>query len=184
MRSILLRGTDLRDLEKALTPVPGEPLHYRLAGNASVVARPFASFGPEQRYFVFLDRSMGRRIPHQEMKFTGRWNNAGVFRFSNEVGAIAEGQFEGTGVRWLGRRFDDAGTAEVSIDDRVVATVDQYGPGRDLSFDWPHRGLASAATRSASGSSPRSPEPLPTDSSTWPGSRYSPRQDRDPDRCL
>ncbi len=49
----------------------------------------------------------------------------------------------GRGVRWLGRRFDDAGTAEVSIDDRVVATVDQYGPGRDLPFDWSHRGLAS-----------------------------------------
>ncbi len=85
---------------------------------------------------------MGRRIPDHDLTFTGRWNDAGVFRFSNEVGASVEGRFEGTGVKWLGKRFDDAGTAEVSIDGRVVGIVDQYGPGRDLPFDWMHRGLA------------------------------------------
>ena len=138
----VLRGVDLTALEQVLTPVAGEPLHYRLAGNPSVVARPFASYGPDRRYFVYLDPEMGRRIPHSDLTFTGRWNNAGVFRFSNEVGATVEGEFEGTGVRWLGRRFDDAGTAEVSIDGRVVGIVDQYGPGRDLPFDWSHRGLA------------------------------------------
>ena len=84
---------------------------------------------------------MGRRIPHTDLTFTGRWNNAGIFRFSNEVDATAEGQFEGTGVRWLGWRFNDAGTGEVSIDGRVIGIVNQYGPGRDLPFDWTHRGL-------------------------------------------
>jgi DUF1680 family protein len=139
----VLRGVDLTALEQVLRSVAGEPLHYRLAGNPSVVARPFASYGPDRRYFVYLDPEMGRRIPHTDLTFTGRWNNAGVFRFSNEVGATVEGQFEGTGVRWLGRRFDDAGTAEISIDGRVVGIVDQHGPGRDLPFDWSHRGLAS-----------------------------------------
>ena len=137
-----LRDVDVTALEQVLTPVGGEPLHYRLASNPSVLARPFASFGADRRYFVYLDPEIGRRIPHSDLAFTGRWNNAGIFRFSNEVGAIVEGQFEGTGVRWLGRRFDDAGTAEVSIDDRVVGIVDQYGPGRDLPFEWSHRGLA------------------------------------------
>jgi hypothetical protein len=85
---------------------------------------------------------MGRRIPHSDLTFTGRWNHAGAFRFSNEVGATAEAQFEGTGVKWLGKRFDDAGTAEVSIDGRVVGIVHQHGPGRDLPFDWSYRGLA------------------------------------------
>jgi hypothetical protein len=90
---------------------------------------------------MYLDPEMGRRIPHNDLTFAGHWNNAGVFRFSNEVGATVEGQFEGTGVRWLGRRFDDAGIAEVAIDGRIVGIVDQYGPGRDLPFDWSHRGL-------------------------------------------
>ena len=138
----MLRDVDLMALEQVLTPVAGEPLHYRLARNPSVLARPFASFGADRRYFVYLDPEMGRRIPHSDLTFTGRWSNAGVFHFSNEIGAIVEGQFEGTGVRWLGRRFGDAGNAEVSIDGRVVGIVDQYGPGRDLPFDWSHRGLA------------------------------------------
>jgi hypothetical protein len=138
----VLRDQDLRALEQQLTPVAGQPLHYRLAGKPGVLARPFASYGPGQKYFVYLDPAMGSRVPHSDLKFTGSWNNAGSFRFSNQTGATVEGQFEGTGVRWLGSRFDDAGTAEVSIDGRVVAIVDQYGPGRDLPFDWAHRGLA------------------------------------------
>jgi len=137
----VLQDLDLTALEQVLTPVAGEPLHYRLAGKPSVVARPFASYGPDQRYFVYFDPEMGRRIPHTDLKFTGPWNNAGVFRFSNQAGATVEGQYEGTGVRWLGNRFNDAGTAEVSIDGRVVGIVDQYGPGRNLPFDWTHRGL-------------------------------------------
>ena len=137
----VFRDMDFMALEHNLTPVAGEPLHYRLARNPGVQVQPFASFGAGQRYFVYLDPEMGRRIPHADLTFTGRWNNAGVFRFSNEIGATVEGEFEGTGVRWLGRRFNDAGMAEVSIDGRVVGVVDQFGPGRDLPFDWSHRGL-------------------------------------------
>jgi uncharacterized protein len=137
----LLQDLDLTALEQALTPVAGEPLRYRLAGKPSVVARPFASYVTDQRYFVYLDPEMRRRIPHPDLRFTGPWNNAGAFRFSNQVGATVEGQFEGTGVRWLGYRFNDAGTAQVSIDGRVAGIVDQYGPGRNLPFDWTHRGL-------------------------------------------
>ncbi len=138
----VLRNLEFTTIERQLEPVAGKPLHYRLAGKPDVLARPFAAYGPAQRYFVYLDPTMGQRIPHADLTFTGHWSNAGVFRFSNEVGATAEGSFEGTGVRWLGYRFDDAGTAEVSIDGKVVATVDQYGPGRELPFDWTQRGLA------------------------------------------
>jgi hypothetical protein len=137
----VLQDLDLTALEHVLTPVAWKPLHYRLAGKPSVVARPFASYAADRRYFVYLDPEMGRRTPHTDLKFTGPWYNAGVFRFSNQVGATVEGQFEGTGVRWLGNRFNDAGTAEVAIDGRVVDIVDQYGPGRSLPFDWTHRGL-------------------------------------------
>ena len=44
----LLQDLDLTGLDRVLTPVAGEPLHYHLAGKPSVVARPFASYGPEQ----------------------------------------------------------------------------------------------------------------------------------------
>ena len=41
---------------------------------------------------------------------------------------------------WAGAS-DDAGTAEVAIDDKIVGIVHQHGPGRDLPFDWSHQGL-------------------------------------------
>jgi DUF1680 family protein/acetyl esterase/lipase len=94
-----LRVLDFTSMEHVLKPVAGDPLHFRPANAPNVLARPFASFREGQRYFVYLDPKMGRRIPHSVMTFRGRWNNAGGFRFSNEVGAFAEGEFEGTGVR-------------------------------------------------------------------------------------
>jgi len=40
-------------------------------------------------------------------------------------GAWVECVFQGTGIRWLGQRFDDAGLAEIRIDGQVAAEVDQ-----------------------------------------------------------
>jgi DUF1680 family protein len=137
-----LRDLDTSSPETWLAPQQDRPLEFDVVGKTGVRARPFASIGPRERYFVYLDPAMGNHIPHSDLRFTGAWNNAGVFRFSNEVGATADGEFEGTGVRWLGRKFDDAGIAEVAIDGNVVAAVDQYAPGRDLPFDWSHQGLA------------------------------------------
>ncbi len=75
------------------------------------------------------------------MTFGGKWNEAAQFRFTNEVGATAEAAFEGAGIRWFGFRYDDAGRAEVAIDGVAVAEVSQYGPGRDLPFEWSRKGL-------------------------------------------
>ena len=75
------------------------------------------------------------------LSYQGSWNDGSAFHFTNSVGATVECKFQGTGVRWLGFRFDDAGKAEVSIDGKVVATVDQYGPGRDLPFEWSQKNL-------------------------------------------
>jgi DUF1680 family protein len=138
----LLRRVDVLAIDRQLTPVAGQPLRFTWVTNSDVRARPFYTYRAGEGYFVYLDPKMGARIPCRDVKFTGRWADAGVFRFSNEIGATAECEFEGTGVRWLGRRFDDAGQAEVSIDGTVLAAVDQYGPGRDLPFDWNRRGLA------------------------------------------
>jgi len=103
--------------------------------------RPFYSFAQGEVYFAYWDPKTGSRIPHQIVKFTGKWWDAAIFRDSNQVGDTAECTFQGTGIRWLGRRFDDGGYAQVSIDGKVIATVSQYGPGRELPFDWSIRGL-------------------------------------------
>ena len=137
-----LQRVDMAALDRVLAP-EGQPLCFNLVADPAVHARPFYSFRAGEPYFVYLDPKMGKRIPHSEVKFTGKWGDAGVLRFSNEVGATAECEFEGTGVRWLGRRFDDAGQAEITIDGKAVGIVDQFGPSRDLPFDWTQRGLSS-----------------------------------------
>ena len=138
-----LGSLDVSKLRQELIEQPGHLLAFKLNSDPNIQARPFASFGEGERYFMYLDPSMGRRISYQDVKFTGKWHDAGAFRYCNEVGATAECEFDGTGVRWLGRRFDDAGEAEISIDGKPIANVDQYAPGRDLPFDWSHQGLAS-----------------------------------------
>jgi hypothetical protein len=138
----MLRRLDVTALERILSPAPEQPLRFTLASNSAVQVRPFYSLPAGERYFIYLDPRMGTRISHQNVKFTGQWNDAGAHRFSNEVGATAECRFEGSGIRWLGWRYNDAGRAEISIDGQVIGIVDQYGPGRDLPFDWSRRGLA------------------------------------------
>jgi hypothetical protein len=136
-----LQRLDVAALDRLLVP-EGQPLCFRLVTDSAVHARPFYAIRGGERYFVYIDPKMGDRILHRDVKFTGQWGDAGVLRFSNEVGATAECDFEGTGVRWLGRRFDDGGQAEIAIDGKAVGVVDQFGPGRDLPFDWTHRGLS------------------------------------------
>ena len=98
--------------------------------------RPFYAYKEGEPYFLYLDPAAARYIPHKAVTYEMAWNDSPQFHFTNVVGATAECTFEGTGIRWNGFKFDDAGRAEVSLDDKVVAVVDQYGPGRDLPFEW------------------------------------------------
>lgn len=132
---------DLARLDETLVPSAGEPLTYHLTTLLSALVRPFYAFKEGEPYFLYLDPKAANRFPHRLITFSPHWQDAGAFRFSNVVGATAEFTFEGTGVRWLGYRFDDAGHGEVRIDGQVVAIVDQFGPGRNLPFDWKHEGL-------------------------------------------
>ncbi len=147
---LALRGTDaslakkidLARLDQALVPSPGEPLTYHLAAEPSVLVRPFYAYKEGEPYLLYLDPSAPARVSYRQVTFGGPWNDGGIFRFTNSVGATARWEFEGTGIRWLGQKFDDAGRAEVRLDGQVVAVVDQYGPGRGLPFNWERRGLA------------------------------------------
>ena len=130
------RKIPLEGLETALVPEKEAPLTFHLASDPSIIARPFYSFAEDERYLLYLDPAAADRISYRDLKFSEGWNDAGIFRFSNRIGATVEYTFEGTGIRWMGYSFDDAGVAEVRIDDEVVGLVDQYGPGRNLPFDW------------------------------------------------
>ncbi|MBV9867766.1 MAG: glycoside hydrolase family 127 protein [Abitibacteriaceae bacterium] len=72
----------------------------------------------------------------------GQWQNFGKLFASRTTGTAFEYDFEGEGIKWFGRRFDDAGRARVLIDGREVALVDQYGPVREAPFTWEYQGLA------------------------------------------
>jgi hypothetical protein len=78
----------------------------------------------------------------QGLNCTPHWKHFGELSAANEKGAAVEWTFEGEGVKWFGKRYDDGGRVAVSIDGKRVAVVDQYGPGRDLPFEWEHKGLA------------------------------------------
>jgi uncharacterized protein len=132
---------DLLHFDQALTRVDGEPLTWRMNSEPAVLLRSFSAYKEGEPYYLYLDPAATRQVPLRSIRFGGHWNDAAPFRFTNAVGATAESSFEGTGIRWLGYRFDDAGRAAVAIDGKVVARVSQYGPGRDLPFDWSHKHL-------------------------------------------
>ena len=132
---------DLTHLDRALTRAEGESLSWRLNADPAVLVRPFGDYKEGEPYYLYTDPAAIWHVPFRSVTFRGKWSEAALFRFTNAVGATAETAFVGTGIRWLGFRYDDAGRAEVAIDGKVVAEVSQYGPGRDLPFDWSRRGL-------------------------------------------
>ena len=107
-------------------------LHY-WAGERECAGRTSIYRGP-----LLLAYRLGAPVP---IRFSPQWKQYGDLWACNEVGAYLEYTFEGTGVRWEGRRFDDAGRARVTIDGKEVVAVDQYDPKRGVPFSWEHRGL-------------------------------------------
>ena len=133
---------DLTHLDQVFEASEAEPLTYHLRTDPNVLLRPFAAYKEGEPYFLYLDPASQNRATYRAATFSAGWNDSGQFRFGNTVGATVEYSFEGVGIKWLGYRYDDAGRAEVRIDGKVVAIVDQYGPGRELPFNWEKRGLA------------------------------------------
>ena len=136
---------DFEHLEEALVVSAGEPLTYHLAADPNVLFRPFYALKQGERYFVYFDPKLNNRtLPGgnvvlgkgPDISCSAGWNNDGLYFVSSTVGATATYAFEGSDIRWLGCRFDDAGRAKVQIDDQPVEIVDQYGSGRDLPFAW------------------------------------------------
>ena len=130
---------DLTDINSQLEAVSSGTATFRLKADKSVVLRPYYAFAPGEDYFMYIDPQMA---DYDMLKFVGRWGSGRGFRYSDRPGASVECAFVGSGIRWAGARYDDAGRAEISIDGKIAAVVDQYGPGRGLPFAWEHKGLA------------------------------------------
>jgi DUF1680 family protein len=135
----LLRGPGL---DRVLVPAEGEPLTYRVSSNADVLVRPFYVFKQGEPYSLYLDPN---RESHRAAQFVGDgWRESESFRFNDRPGASASFRFHGVGIRWIGFRFDDAGIAELRIDNQPAGMVDQYAPGRGEPFAWRKDGLPDA----------------------------------------
>jgi hypothetical protein len=121
------RTTSPQSIVDSLQRIPGT-LDYRIGASGTAVVRPYYAYGPGQRYFLHLDPAAGPGV-----SYIGDWGDNWVWQYtrSKENGAAAEAEFEGTGIRWLWRQFDDAGVARVEIDGRLIGLVDQYNPAVD-----------------------------------------------------
>jgi uncharacterized protein len=133
--SILREG----DLEHALVASDGEPLTYHSRHEAGFLVRPFYVFKEGEPYVMYLDPN---RYSHRAAQFSGEgWRESEAFRYNDRPGSSVAFRFHGTGVRWIGFRFDDAGISELRLDGQVVGRVDQYAPERHLPFEWRKEGL-------------------------------------------
>jgi uncharacterized protein len=129
-------------LDRVLVPAEGEPLTYRMSSNADVLIRPFYAFKQGEPYFLHLDPN---RESHRAARFVGEgWRESEAFRYNDRPGASASFHFHGTGIHWIGFRFDDAGIAELRIDNQPAGMVDQYAPARGAPFAWRKDGLPDA----------------------------------------
>jgi uncharacterized protein len=132
------------NLSASLVPSPGEPVNYHLAANPSVLFRPYYQFKEGERYFIYFDpRHHWTRLPLRDLKFSPGWSLVLTedMQITTNAGAWVEHTFTGSGVRWIGRKYDDAGQCEVTIDGMKVAAVDQYDPVRDMPFGYEIRDL-------------------------------------------
>jgi DUF1680 family protein len=127
------------ELEQVLVPSVGEPLTYHARSDPDVLIRPFYAFKQGEPYFLYLDPN---RYSHRFARFAGDgWRESDAFRYNDRVGASVTFAFEGTGVRWIGFRFDDAGTAAVRMDGQPIGKVDQYAQERNVPFEWIKAGV-------------------------------------------
>jgi DUF1680 family protein len=141
---------DFENLDKSLEPVPGKPLHYRLVSLPKVTFKPFYEVPEDEPYYVYFDPDLENRFLPGHGVVLGRgpkivrsagWTDMALYYQADKKDEFAKLEFRGTGIRWVGNRFDDAGKARVEIDGKEVAVVDQYGPDRDAPFLWEHEGL-------------------------------------------
>jgi hypothetical protein len=131
------------DLEHALFASDGEPLNYHGRHHGKLLLRPFYVFKQGEPYYLYLDPN---RYSHRAARYSGSgWRGSEAFRYNDRPGSAVAFEFNGRGIRWIGYRFDDAGTVELRLDEKAVGRVDQYAPERNLPFEWRKEGLSAGS---------------------------------------
>jgi uncharacterized protein len=127
---------DWKRLSASLMPLPGEPLSFRLAGQPDAKVRPLYAFARDEPYYVYFDPARPwSRLPPKSIRFSDDWKEtpAGL-KVARTPGAWVEATFRGTGIRWVGRKYDDAGIGKVLLDGAPAGRVDLYAPNRNGGF--------------------------------------------------
>jgi DUF1680 family protein len=88
--------------------------------------RPFYEVKAGEYYNMYFERFGKRIIPSDKVNFTGDWASGNFGRSSAKAGDSFNADFSGSVLLWEGFKRPDAGIAEVSIDGKPVAEVDQY----------------------------------------------------------
>jgi len=120
--------------------------------HSNEVLRPFYDMRIGEYYEMYHDRWGQKEILADDLTFTGDWLEKGVSRFTKTAGSTFEVTFKGSAITWEGYRQDNAGKAQVIIDGKEVAMVDQYGytdvyvprlDQREVPFRWSFSNLSS-----------------------------------------
>lgn len=122
------------------TPVQGEPLQFEIEGHPEWLLTPYYLIPENEPYFIYLDPDAGLRVEEKDIKKRGDWEFYATWH-CNTPGAFVEITFNGTGIRWKGFKYDDAGKTQITLDGTDIETVDQYSPVRDQPFYWEKRDL-------------------------------------------
>lgn len=124
-----------RDVFTAVkTPVEGNRLVFNVTGHPEIIVRPYYSFTEDEPYFIYMYRDVP---PPNPIKKKGSWMGS----ISSVPGSWLEYSFDGTGLVWLGSKFDDAAMVEVKLDGKVLEVVDMYNAERGVPFRWEVNGL-------------------------------------------
>lgn len=123
----------------------GPGLGFRTTGPEEPLFVPYYSLGEGEPYVMYFDRPGGRPVAPSLATYRlpggGDWNSGGEMHYTAVVGSYLETTFVGNGVRWEFQLFDDAGIAEISIDNAVVDRVDLYNRERGVPAHWEKTGL-------------------------------------------
>lgn len=99
-----------------------------------------ASNGTWVNFINFQAYSGVSVAPEEDIVRTGEWGHYTVWS-CNQPGAYVEVTFEGTGIRWKGFKYDDAGRADIELDGVRIDVADQWDVVRDSPFVWEKTGL-------------------------------------------
>jgi hypothetical protein len=108
------------------TPVEGQALNYHVSNVPGLLIRPYYQFKANEPYITYVDPGVRYRVAEQKIITAGNWH--GQYHYTQEAGASISTTFTGSKIFFKGYKGDDAGMCKITIDDKLVGTIDEYAP--------------------------------------------------------